>query len=326
MQNHSRSVRCAVAFAAFLFVLLLLACGGRFGPVGPAPRPQNTPMLPPPVVMVSAAELFGMGAEGEAKYRGKVVSIYGKVNVDALGRVPAGGTRGATVESEDGGPPYAIARIDEDSNELLFGPSNEWRPITSVGFHGIYRERDERGTILLESARAMSVTKWAPSILPRPKDLAKKDGMPKDGVAKDGTKKDRTKKDRTKTDGEKKPEPPLLITAEKLTQDLADDAAKGSTKVYFNYRARPLQITGVVHNRAESKGAIVRIDFQAKIKDPRSGKPDEWIVFCGLKTPVQFADKAAADLATGKTVTIRGMLSAGGNGQATLHDCEIVRE
>ena len=37
-------------------------------------------------------------------------------------------------------------------------------------------------------------------------------------------------------------------------------------------------------------------------------------------------DKEAADLAVGKTVTIRGKLTAGGNGQATLYQCEIVRD
>jgi hypothetical protein len=124
-----------------------------------------------------------------------------------------------------------------------------------------------------------------------------------------------------KTPVEKAPKGPVVVSPEKLGQDLTDDI----TKNYPRYFGSVLQIKGVVHKRTEDKGAIVRVDFQVPIK-LKDGKADDFVVFCGLKSPVKLKDPAAADLAEGKTVTIRGKLSAGGNGQATLHDCEVVRE
>jgi len=331
------SLRRAASVAAALIVFTLLACSGRFGPKRQPPRPHLDPPVRP---MSDVSELFDLGAEGEAKYRGQVVAVIGKVNINATKRAPAGGTSTVVLENDEGGPPYAIATIGEDSNELLFGPPNQWRPITSVGLHGIYRERDARGTIILDRAQATQVSPWSPrpkkdgggkdlagkDLGPKDlamKDLVKKDGENKDLVKKDREKKDLARKDLARKDGEKKkPEPPLIVSPKKLAQDLADDINKN----YPRYFGKTLQIEGVVHQRAENKGAIVRIDFQAKIKDPKSGKPDDWIVFCGLKTPVPPTETLAGDLAVGKTVTIRGKLSGGGNGQATLYGCEIVRE
>src|SRR5262249_18322414 len=147
-------------FAAVLVILSVLACSGR---VGPGPKPPPRPHLDPPVrPMSDVSELFDLGAEGEAKYKGQVVAVIGKVNVDATKRAPAGGTSTVVLENDEGGPPYAIATIGEDSNELLFGPPNQWRPITSVGLHGIYRERDARGTIILDRAQATQVSPWSP--------------------------------------------------------------------------------------------------------------------------------------------------------------------
>jgi hypothetical protein len=120
---------------------------------------------------------------------------------------------------------------------------------------------------------------------------------------------------------EKAPKGPVVVSPEKLGQDLTEDIMKN----YFRYFGKDLQIKGVINKRTEDKGAIVRIDFQAPVK-LKDGKADDFVVFCGLKSSVPLKDPAAADLAVGKTVTIRGKLSAGGNGQATLHDCEVVRE
>lgn len=274
----------------------------------PPKAPARPHLDPPALEMTTAARLFDMGAAGEEKYRGKVVAIYGKVNVDAMQPAPAGGTTAAVVEGEGGGPPYAVATLGEESNELLFGTANQWRPVTSVGFHGIYRGRDRRGTVVLDSAQVMFVGRPGP--------------IPPSGPKTEVAKKDRPKKDRGKADGGETHEPPVAVTAEKLAQDLADDIMKN----YPRYYGKPLQVKGVVHKRAEDKGAVVRLEFRAPVKDPKTGKADEWAVFCGLKTPVRTGDEAAAALAVGKTVTVRGQLSAGGNGQATLLDCEVVRE
>src|SRR5439155_7305334 len=118
VRTRSLSLRCATAFAAVLIVFTLLACSGR---IGPGPQPPPRPRLDPPVrPMSDVSELFDLGAEGEAKYKGQVVAVIGKVNVDATRRAPAGGTSTVVLENDGGGPPYAIATIGEDSNELLF--------------------------------------------------------------------------------------------------------------------------------------------------------------------------------------------------------------
>jgi hypothetical protein len=307
-----------------LVVLSLVGCFERSKPGSPLPlqpeqeqpephpKPKSVarPHLDPPALKMTPANLlFEMGADGEEQYKGKVVAIFGKVNVDAMKAAPSGGTTTAILAKDDGGPPYAIATLGEESNELLFGPSNLWHPITSVGFHGIYRERDARGTIVLDKAQVMFVGRPGPTPPSTPKtEIAKKD-LPK---------KERDKKDLGKKDEGKKSEPPIVIAPEKLAQELADDIVKN----YPRYYNKTLQIRGVIHKRSESKGSIARVDFQAKIKDPKTGKADEWIIFCGLKPPIRSSDA----LAEGKTVTIRGKLSAAGNGQATLLDCEIVRE
>jgi hypothetical protein len=275
--------------------------------------------------MTGAGNLFKMGRQGEEKYKGKVVAIYGKVNVDAMHPAPPGGTTTALVENEEVGPPYAQVTLGEYSNELLFGPHNLWHPITSVGFNGYYRGRDERGTIILDNAIVTFVGRPnpVPTISPSPKDEVARKDPPEDGRGKrEGGRKGGGRKDVGAKDDGQKPEAPIVTTPEKLAQELVDDIVKN----YPRYYGKPLQLKGVVHKRVEDQGEIFRIYFLAKVKDPKTGKADEWTVFCGLKPHLKAADPAAAALAEGKTVTIRGRLTAGGNGQATLYECEVVRE
>jgi hypothetical protein len=328
-------LRFATVAFAFLVVLSLPACLNRSRSTSSSvawfPQAQNPPKPPRPELplpdndMTGASNLFKLGREGEERYKGKVVAIYGKVNVDAMHPAAPGGTTTALIENEEGGPPYAQITLGEYSNELLFGEHNLWHPITSVGFNGFYMGRDERGTILLDRAVVTFVGRPNPDTpaSPSPKNEVARKDPPKDRRDPvDGGRKDGGRKDGGAKDGGKKPEAPIVITPDRLAQELVNDIVKN----YPRYYGKPLQLTGVVHKRVEDKGEIVHIDFLAKVKDPKSGKADEWTVFCGLKPHVKTSDPAAAALAEGKTVTIRGQLSAGGNGQATLFECEVVRE
>jgi len=312
----SRSTaRCLAAFSIALVSLTVLACSGRVAPApqpppqpqpqaqeNPQPQPQQkpkpAPLEPVALSLTEAVDVFDMGKQGEDKYKGKVVAITGKVNVDVTKPAPAGGSSTVTILGGEGEPPYAIATIGEDSNELLFS-SKQWRPFADVAFRGVYRGRDERGTILLDPAQVTSLTGWHQSNRPRRKDFPTV----------------------THKKPDKKPGPPVVVSAERLAQELTDDVVAN----YPKYFGKTLEIQGVIHKRTEDKGAIVRIDFQPAVTD-KNGKPGDFTVFCGLKTPVALKDEAAAGLAVGKKVTIRGGLVAAGNGQATLTGCEIVRD
>jgi hypothetical protein len=112
---------------------------------------------------------------------------------------------------------------------------------------------------------------------------------------------------------------PVVVTAEKLAQDLTDDVVKN----YPRDDGKPLQITGTVSKRTDTKTEVTHVQFQPKVKD-KEGKETDLTVFCSLKPPVSFKGKAAENLAVGKKMTIRGNLAAAGNGQATRLDCVVV--
>ncbi len=235
-----------------------------------------------------------MGEEGEAKYKGKVVQLKGKVDVQGTKRPAPGGTTAVVMQGEAGDPPYAIATIGQDSEELLLG--SRWQP-AQVTVQGTYRERDARGTILLDNAKVLSLTSWMPAFATRRKPPTK----PPEKAP-------------------KKPPAPIAISAEKLAQELHDDL----TPAYKRYGLVPLQVQGVVHKQAKSKTVINLVQFKPAIKDRKTGKPVEFIVFCGLRPFVPIREKAGADLAVGKKVTLRGTVIAAGNGQVTLTDCQLV--
>ena len=64
-----------------------------------------------------------------------------------------------------------VRRIAKTAHALVVGES-PWQP-ASVTVQGIYRKRDERGTIVLDDARVVSLTSWSPSYRPRRKAAAK---------------------------------------------------------------------------------------------------------------------------------------------------------
>src|SRR5262245_49153744 len=130
--------RFSVRFIALAF-LLLPACSG---PVSDRPQEQQTPNPPAKdrsiqqspterpggkrrfqdraAITTTAVALFDMGQEGEAKYKGKVVRITGKVDIQGTKRPAPGGTTPVVLEGDSGEPPYAIATVSEDSVPLLF--------------------------------------------------------------------------------------------------------------------------------------------------------------------------------------------------------------
>jgi tRNA_anti-like len=298
---RSMTSRSAGAIAAVLLALLMLACSGRVKPPqnNPQPQPQPQPPVTPkadplkePVARFSdVGELFDLGEEGEAQYKGKVVSVSGKVNLDKTKKPAAGETSTVVLEGDAGGPPHALATVKEDSAPLL--SVTRYGSVPSVHFHAVYRGRDERGTILLEPAKVMSVTRWF--------DWPRK------------------KKDGNKTKPEpKKPAAPLAVSAEKMAQDFMENPGNA----YRHYGAQPVKVTGVVAKRQEDKGAVVRVDFTVPSKD----KKTDWTLIMIPRKPIPVGDKAASDLAVGKTVTLRGNVIATGIGATTITECGIVRE
>ena len=309
MRSLFESTRRAAAFTSVLLVLAL-GCNVRVSP-GPQPQQQQPqPQQPfehtlgaPEAKFDDAVKLFNKGAEGEARYKGKVVEVSGRVNVEAVPPAPPGGTTVVSLEGGKGGKAHAVATVDEASGVML--SKSHWKPEAKASIHGIYRGRDQNGAILLDQARVMGLQAWSTLVKVQPDDKRKDS--------------DKRKGDKDK---DRKPADTVVVSPETLAQELTDDVVKNYPRYY---KAGALQIKGVIHKRAEDKGMIVRIDFQVPVK-LKGDKKDDFVIFCGLKDKVSLKDKEAADLAVGKAVTIRGKLTAGGNGQATLYQCEIVRD
>jgi hypothetical protein len=320
--------RLLAAGAAALLVAFVLACSAKInqGPPPKQPQPQPQPNPPPKVdpfanapTSIRAYELFDQGKEGEDKYKGKVVSVNGRVNLAGTKPAGGGGTTTVTIEGDHGDPPYAIATVGADSNDLL--AVRNYGDVALASLVGIYKGRDGRGTVLLEPAKVRSVAPWFDAF------RAQKDRNPKDKNQKPTENKDQGAQPPTKDGKDKNGKPiekkegktPVVVTAEKLAQDLTDDVVKN----YPRYYGKPLQITGTVSKRTDTKTEVTQVQFQPKVKD-KEGKETDLTVFCSLKPPVSFKGKAAENLAVGKKVTIRGNLAAAGNGQATLLDCVVV--
>lgn len=228
--------------------------------------------------------LFDMGKQGEDKYKGKVVLTGGIVDVEAARPAPGGGQT-ITMRGHEHEPPYVSATIDEESVETL--RKSEWRPRVWVVLEGVYRERDARGTVVLEGAQIRKLMEVPASYRVRPNKLAPK---------------------------------LVVVSAEELAQGLCDNLAVNHQR----YHNAPLQITGVVHQRVEKDGEITKLVFQPMIVEAKTGKAVEFGVSFLMKPAVPVAE--AAGLAEGKKVTIRGMISTCSNRHAALHYGEVVRE
>jgi hypothetical protein len=296
---------------ALLTLLWLPACSGTVGtkpqtPPPPTPNSQPAPIQPAPVhrpaatgsIALPAATLFDMGQEGEKKYKGKVVYITGKVSMKATKRTTPGGTTTVVMEGDTGEPPYALATVGEDSVPLLFEgkPGWDWDP-SLIAVEGVYRERDGRGTIVVDNAKVVSRAEWFPQ-------------------ARAGRKPTRDPKPPTT------PKEPVIVSAEQLAQEIQDNASAA----YKRYSVSPLQVEGVISKRNEDKGAIHMIQMAPPIKDSKTGKPALIVIYCSLRTPIPLGDKAAEKLAVGMKVKIRGSLLSAAGGEAMFGPCEIVSD
>jgi hypothetical protein len=244
------------------------------------------------VARLKAYELYDMGQEGEDRYKGKLVSISGMVDVSATKRPGPGGTSTLTVRAQKGEPPYAIATFGHDSEDLLF--SGRYQP-PSVSLQGIYRGRDEHGTVLLDDAKVTSLTQHLGGVFDfRPDDPRK----PRKKIA------------------------PVAISAEQLAQGLQDDL----NATYKRYYGIPLRIEGVVAKHSVDKGAIVMLQFAPSVTDKKTDKAVDFVVFCGLRKPVAVGSPEAAGIAVGKRVRLVGSMFAAGNGQATIGPCDVEKQ
>jgi hypothetical protein len=305
MQADNPLPRLAAALAGVLVLVLFVACGVRVNvppPPAPssAPQPQpptpTPPRHPEPVVRLKAYELFDMGQDGENKYKGQVVGISGLVDVNNTKRPGPGGTSTLIVQGKPDEPPYAIATFGHDSEALLF--AGTFQP-PSVSLHGIYRGRDERGTVLLDNARVVSLTHHMPVFDFRRDDPRKPRKTPLD-----------------------KKSAPVAISADKLAQGLQDDLAA----TYKRYYGVPLRIDGVVARQMQDKGAITMLQLKPLVTDRKTSKEVDFVIFCSLRKPVPVDSPAAADLAVGKRVRLVGNMFAAGNGQATLGPCDVEKQ
>src|SRR4051812_30716843 len=242
--------RCLAAVAAAVLATFVLACSGKITqgppPKQPQPQPQPQPNQPPkvdpfadPVIMVKGVELFDQGKAGEDKYKGQVVRLTGRINLAGTKPAAAGGTTTVTLEGDEGDPPYAVGTVGERSNGLI--GVRTYGDVVWGSLVGVYKGRDERGTILLDPANLQSVTTWFDWLRER------KDKSPKDKNQKPVEKKDdkTLAKDKNEKPIEKKKEEdkgPVRITAEKLAQEITDDVIKN----YPRYYGKPLQITGTL--------------------------------------------------------------------------------
>jgi hypothetical protein len=319
------SLPCRTVVLAVVFGLILFgACNKRKKDPSSqtlTPTPQANPAAqqphllqpkrPEPVVRLKAFELFDMGKDGEEKYKGKVVHISGLVDVNSTKRPGPGGTSTLVVKAKPGEPPYAIATFGHDSETLLFG--SRYQP-PSVSLQATYRGRDERGTVLLDDAKVVSLTQHYPWFDFRPDNPRKPRTTPP-------PEKKNTPKPQTTPPSEKK-KTPVAVTAQQLAQGLQDDL----NATYGRYYGVPLQIEGVVAKQLQDKGAITMLQFDPPVTDKKTNKPVEFAVFCGLRRRVRVKSPAAVELAVGKRVTLVGQLSAAGNDQATLTSCVLQKQ
>jgi hypothetical protein len=122
--------------------------------------------------------------------------------------------------------------------------------------------------------------------------------------------------------GPEKGAKPIVISAEKLAQAVQDDVNAAVKK----YHLVELQVEGIVAAHSESKGSVGMIQFKPMVKDNKTGKAVQFVVFCSLKSPLPKGDKRLDEIAVGKRVAVRGKSFAMGNGQVTMGPCIIVRK
>jgi predicted Zn finger-like uncharacterized protein len=115
---------------------------------------------------------------------------------------------------------------------------------------------------------------------------------------------------------------PMVVKAE----DLARELNEGKQTAYARYARQPLQVEGVVHQQTGGAGgSIAEVAFRAEVKDDKTGTMKPFLIQCKFGPPLPAGDKVA-ELAAGKTITIRGKLTSASyvDRRATLDNCVLV--
>ncbi len=115
---------------------------------------------------------------------------------------------------------------------------------------------------------------------------------------------------------------PLILKADEFGKDLYE----GKQTAYARYARQPLQIEGTVHEQKLAPGGgVAEVTFQLDVKDAKTGLMKPFLIHCKFSTPLPGGDKAA-DLAAGKTVTVRGKLGGVSyiGRSATINECVLV--
>lgn len=121
-----------------------------------------------------------------------------------------------------------------------------------------------------------------------------------------------------RSEGPKPPgdEQPQFASAQQFADAMVDhmDAAFGQ------YVKQPLQLTGAATKvNLNADGLVEEVWFQPQVDDLKLGVKKQFAINCRLTKPVP-----VAGLRVGATVTIRGRLTGGSLGLATLNECVII--
>jgi hypothetical protein len=123
----------------------------------------------------------------------------------------------------------------------------------------------------------------------------------------------------------KPPEPDILpVSAKELGQALYHDE---KSKAFGRYVPHVLQIEGLVKEQSKgADGSITEVVFLEPVVDKKTSARDTYRIWCRFSQPIQPGSPAAAQVAMGQRVTIRGRLTGAdlGSPQATLNDCALV--
>jgi hypothetical protein len=123
------------------------------------------------------------------------------------------------------------------------------------------------------------------------------------------------------------PEKPSDQAGVLKAEEFGKDLYEGERAAYERYLRKDLQVQGVVHQQTAGAGggSVAEVAFQLEVKDKRTGVMKPFLIQCKFATPVPTGDRAA-DLAVGKTITVRGKLGTVSyiDRKAILNDCALV--
>jgi hypothetical protein len=124
--------------------------------------------------------------------------------------------------------------------------------------------------------------------------------------------------------------PPVVLSAQQLGQEGYDNPAGTVGK----YRLSPLEVQGVVSSHIKPNsplapgpndpigGVAVKVQVNKK-----TGGTKDYNVVCDFKDPIKPGEASVADIAKGKTLTVRGrMAGTDQDSNTTINQCVIVNK